>query len=167
MKRWQWYTVAVFAGIVALEAAVFAAPAPNNCGVNMLCRVRTLVVSGTANLGGTVTGAWSVQVASTVANNTDYGAFFAASTVTGAKFREVACWSESGSGSGTATIAVRNVTDNSTLCSGTINCALSSPIAVFDCNSAFLASKVYALRITSGCSVTDITTLGCNVEVAH
>jgi len=51
MKRWQWYCVAVAAGVVALEAFVYAQPIPNNCGVNMLCRVRTLIVSSTSTTG--------------------------------------------------------------------------------------------------------------------
>lgn len=128
---------------------------------------QVLAVTGTADLGGTTTGAWSVQVAGTVAANTDYGAFYVASTATGVKFREVACWSETGAGTGTGTLAIRNVTDATTLCSGSINCALSSPVAVFDCGLAPVAGKVYALRVTSACSVVDITTLGCNIEVAH
>lgn len=61
MKRWQWYTVAVFAGLVALEALVYAAPTPNNCGVNMLCRVRTLIVSGDATFSGDA--GWTGNVA--------------------------------------------------------------------------------------------------------
>jgi len=54
MKRWQWCVVAVFAGLVALEAVIYAQPAPNNCGVNMLCRVRALI-GGTGSFSGDVT----------------------------------------------------------------------------------------------------------------
>lgn len=55
MKRWQAYLVAVLALFVAAEAFVYAQPAPNNCGLNMLCRVRTLIVTGSASfLGGAV-----------------------------------------------------------------------------------------------------------------
>lgn len=127
----------------------------------------TLVVTGPASLGGTVTGAWSVSVVGTVAGATDYGAFTAASTVTGAKFRDVSCWSEAGTGIGTATLAIRNVTDGTNLCTGSLNCGVSTPVAVFDCNQAFLGGKVYALRETVACSVTDITTLNCNIEISH
>lgn len=67
MKRWQWYVVAGLSVVVALEAYVYAQPAPNNCGLNMLCRIRTLIVSrdatftgdagwtGNTTIGGTLT----------------------------------------------------------------------------------------------------------------
>lgn len=46
MKRWHIYVVSVFALLVAADTLVYAAPAPNNCAMNMLCRVRTLFASG-------------------------------------------------------------------------------------------------------------------------
>lgn len=127
------------------------------------------VTFGTAgpNLGGTVTGAWNVTVAGTVAHNTDYGAFYVASSATNAKFREVACWSATGSGVGDANFVIRNVTDGTNLCNGTLNCALSVGVAVFDCNQTPLAGKVYALRQTEACDTTAVTDLECNVEIAH
>lgn len=139
----------------------------NNATVGGTLTAGTLAVTGSANLGGTVTGAWSITVVGTVANNTDYGAFTAAAVTTSAKFRDVSCWSEAASGLGTGTLGIRNVTDGTTLCTGSINCALSSPVVVFDCNQAFTAGKVYALRVTAGCSGSDINALDCNVEISH
>lgn len=54
MTRWRvaWVVAAV---LVALSAWVYAQPAPNNCGLNMDCRIRNLFVSGTATFSGGVT----------------------------------------------------------------------------------------------------------------
>lgn len=52
MNRAQWIAIALIGAFVAAEALVYAAPAPNNCGVNMLCRIRTLIVSGSASFNG-------------------------------------------------------------------------------------------------------------------
>ncbi len=56
MTRGQWQAVGFAVALLAAGAGyVYAQPAPNNCGLNMFCRVRTLIVSGDSTFIGRVT----------------------------------------------------------------------------------------------------------------
>lgn len=121
------------------------------------------------SLGGTVTGAWSVFGTGLLTAATNYGAFQADQSVNNVRFRNVSC-THSVAGAGTAgTLAIRNVTDASTLCSGSYTCTTTAntPTLIFDCAASPVAGKMYALNFTTGCSVTQVTGLNCNIEIAH
>lgn len=54
MKRVTWVQVLIVtvAGMLVLANWANAQPAPNNCGLNMLCRVRILIVTGDSTFSG-------------------------------------------------------------------------------------------------------------------
>lgn len=118
------------------------------------------------NLGGTVTGSWGMH-APVYLENTDFGSFAIASSATNVKFRQVACQSVAGTGIGSGTLAIRNVTDGTNLCTGAFDCTITAPAAVFDCNQAPTAGKVYAIRQTVACTTQPPVDLSCSVEIAH
>lgn len=122
------------------------------------------------SLGQSTTGAWSVFASGTLAATTNYGAFeIVASSAGNLKFRGITC-THGTAGVGTAgTLAIRNVTDATTLCSGSYVCttAANTPIAITDCNAAPTASKLYSLQFTTGCGTTQVSNMSCNVEMAR
>jgi len=126
---------------------------------------------GTAgpSLGGAVTGTVGVYAAGLLTATTNYGAFSFANSVTNVSLGNVTCTHAVAGTSTAATLAVRNVTDSSTLCSGSYSCTTSAntPTLIFACNQAPLANKAYALQFTTGCGGTQVTGLNCSIEVAH
>lgn len=121
------------------------------------------------NLGGTSTGSWNAMIVGLATATTNYGAFRMAGDVTNVKFRQVSCTHRVAGTGANGTLAVRNVTDGTTLCSGSYTCttAANTPTAIFDCNQAPLASKMYAVQFSTGCGGTQVTDLNCTVEITH
>lgn len=121
------------------------------------------------NLGGTTTGSWDAFETGLAVATTNYGAFQMAGSVTNVKFRQVSCTHRVAGTGANGTLGVRNVTDGTTLCSGSYTCttAANTPTAILDCNQTPLASKMYAIQFTTGCGGTQVTDLNCTVEIAH
>jgi hypothetical protein len=123
-----------------------------------------------ASGNGTATfGTWSIFASGTLAATTSYGSFKAAGTTANLALRQVTC-THGTAGVGTnGTLAIRNVTDSTTLCSGSYTCttAANTPTAIFDCAASPTAGKVYALQFTTGCGTTQVSNLNCSVEMTH
>lgn len=121
-------------------------------------------------MGQSTFGAIGFFAPGTIVASTNYGAFTnAGSVATNIKFREVSC-SHGTAGTGSAgTLAVRNVTDSTTLCSGSYTCTTTAntPTAIFDCNQTPTSGKLYAIQFSTGCGGTQVSNMGCNVEVAR
>lgn len=121
------------------------------------------------NLGTSVTGTWGVFASGALTATTNYGALFTAQDVTNLKFQEVTC-THGTAGTGTAgTLAIRNVTDSTTLCSGSYTCTTTAntPTLIFTCNAQPTKSKLYALQFTAGCGTTQVSNLNCSVTMTH
>lgn len=121
------------------------------------------------NLGSATTGAWSVFASGLLTATTNYGAFSFNQSANNMKFRAVTC-THATAGTGTAaTLAIRNVTDGTTLCSGSYTCTTiqNTPTMIFDCDQTPTKDKVYALQFTTGCGTIQVTSMGCNIEIAH
>lgn len=126
---------------------------------------------GTAgpNLGGTLVGVWTGGETGLATASTNYGSFDVTQDNTNVKFRQVSCTHQT-AGSGTAaTLAIRNVTDGTTLCSGTYTCTTTAntPTAIFDCNAQPVKTKLYAYQFTTGCGTTQVTSFQCTTEITH
>lgn len=121
------------------------------------------------NLGSTVTGAWSVYATGLLVAATTYGAFQISQSANNVKFRNVSCSHGVAGTSTNGTLAVRNVTDGTNLCTGSYTCTTTAntPTLIFDCNAAPTVGKMYALDFTTGCGITQVSGLSCNVEIAH
>lgn len=136
MSRSQWIAIAIIAALVTLEAVVYAQPAPNNCGLNMLCRVRSLIASSTID-------APAITVDSVQAHTTNGAMLF--------------------NTTGTGDTTVGNTTSGRWVCTGT-TCAANGAVQINGSASLGAASACSA-TIAGGASATSLTASGTNCTV--